>query len=41
MGYFLLYEGMLDSVIFARNKFLRSEGGIMFPNKCEIYMAGI
>ena len=27
MGYFLLYESMLDSVIYARNKYL-SENGV-------------
>ncbi|CAK1544238.1 unnamed protein product [Leptosia nina] len=35
MGYFLLFEGMLDSVIYARNKCLNS-GGLLLPNKCTI-----
>jgi hypothetical protein len=26
MGYFLLFEGMLDSVLFARDKYLSPEG---------------
>ena len=26
MGYFLLYESMLDSVIYARNKYLKEDG---------------
>ncbi len=26
MGYFLLYESMLDSVLFARDKYLNSNG---------------
>ena len=31
MGYMLLYEGMFDSVIFARDKFLKKNGKL-FPN---------
>lgn len=38
MGFYLLHEGMLDSVIFARNKFLRP-GGRMFPETAAIYVA--
>lgn len=38
MGFYLLHEGMLDSIICARNKFL-VEGGIMFPEECYIYTA--
>ncbi|GMI14140.1 hypothetical protein TrVE_jg2705 [Triparma verrucosa] len=37
MGYGLLYETMLPSVIYAREKYLR-EGGTMWPNKCEMFM---
>ncbi|KAK6637176.1 hypothetical protein RUM44_007590 [Polyplax serrata] len=40
MGYFLLYEGMLDSVITARNKYL-SPGGRILPNRCALYVVGI
>lgn len=40
MGYFLLFESMLDSVIFARDKWLK-RGGLMFPDKATIYMAGL
>ncbi|KAF7287877.1 hypothetical protein GWI33_000225 [Rhynchophorus ferrugineus] len=40
MGYFLLFEGMLDSVIFARDKFLNKDG-LLFPNKCTISLVGI
>ncbi|XP_077296010.1 arginine methyltransferase 3 [Arctopsyche grandis] len=39
MGYFLLFEGMLDSVIFARNHWLKP-GGILMPNKCNISIVG-
>ncbi|KAL1506743.1 hypothetical protein ABEB36_006048 [Hypothenemus hampei] len=40
MGYFLLFEGMLDSVIHARNQYLK-EGGLMLPNKCIINIVGV
>ena len=32
MGYFLLYEGMLDTVISARDKYL-APGGTVLPNR--------
>ncbi|KAF8595869.1 S-adenosyl-L-methionine-dependent methyltransferase [Ceratobasidium sp. AG-I] len=35
MGYALLYESMLDSVLYARDKFLRA-GGLMAPSQCRI-----
>ncbi len=38
MGFMLLYEGMLDSIIFARDKFLK-EDGLMFPHKATIFCA--
>lgn len=40
MGYFLLYESMLDSVIFARDKWLKPEG-ILFPDKANMYVVAI
>lgn len=40
MGYFLLYESMLDTVLYARDKYL-VQGGKIFPDKATIYMAGI
>lgn len=40
MGYFLLYESMLDTVLYARDKYLET-GGLIFPDKATIYMAGI
>jgi type I protein arginine methyltransferase len=40
MGYFLLYESMLDTVLYARDTYLR-QGGKIFPDKATIYMAGI
>ncbi|XP_047987741.1 protein arginine N-methyltransferase 1 [Leguminivora glycinivorella] len=35
MGYFLLFEGMLDSVIYARENCLKP-GGLLLPNRCNI-----
>lgn len=35
MGYFLLYESMFDSVLFARNKWLQPNG-LMLPTNCGI-----
>lgn len=40
MGYFLLFEGMLDSVIFARDNFLKP-GGLMLPNRCNISLVAL
>jgi hypothetical protein len=39
MGYYLLYESMFDSVIYARDRFL-SKGGFLFPNIASLYIAG-
>ncbi|CCD22751.1 uncharacterized protein NDAI_0A05960 [Naumovozyma dairenensis CBS 421] len=40
MGYFLLFESMLDTVLYARDKYL-VEGGLIFPDKCSIHVAGM
>jgi protein arginine N-methyltransferase 1 len=40
MGYFLLYEAMLDCVLFARDKWLNPDG-IMYPDRAVIYLAAI
>eukprot|EP01041_Mallomonas_annulata_P008653 gene8653-17851_t len=40
MGYFLLYESMLDTVLYARDKYLRP-GGIILPDKAVLYMCAI
>ena len=40
MGCCLYYENMLDSVIFARNKWL-ARGGLMFPDLCTLYICGV
>ncbi|XP_046351129.1 protein arginine N-methyltransferase 1-like [Haliotis rufescens] len=38
MGFYLLHEAMLDSVIYARDKFLASNG-TMAPSKATLYVA--
>lgn len=40
MGYFLLYESMLDSVLFARDKWLAADG-LMFPNSATMHIAAL
>ncbi|KAF2262595.1 S-adenosyl-L-methionine-dependent methyltransferase [Lojkania enalia] len=40
MGYFLLYESMLDTVLYARDKYLKKDG-LIFPDKATIFLAGI
>ncbi|CAJ1942384.1 unnamed protein product [Cylindrotheca closterium] len=40
MGYFLLYESMLDTVLFARDKWLVKDG-IIFPDKAVMYLCGV
>lgn len=40
MGYFLLYESMLDVVLQARDKHLK-KGGKLFPNRGQIFVAAI
>ena len=43
MGYFLVFESMLDSVLFARDKWLRSEadGGLLLPSNATLYVAAL
>ena len=40
MGYFLLYESMLDTVLVARDKYL-APGGLIFPDTASMWIAGI
>ncbi|BFZ54719.1 Nuclear SAM-dependent mono-and asymmetric methyltransferase [Savitreella phatthalungensis] len=40
MGYFLLYESMLDTVLYARDRYL-VPGGKIFPDVAIMYVAGI
>merc|ERR1712012_896688 len=40
MGYCLFYESMLDSVLFARDKWL-ADDGLMFPDRATLYVTAI
>ena len=40
MGYFLLYESMLDTVLVARDKYL-APGGLIFPDTASMWIAGL
>lgn len=40
MGYFLLYESMLDTVLFARDKWLNPDG-ILMPDRAILWLAGV
>ncbi|SOV13387.1 histone-arginine methyltransferase, putative [Plasmodium gaboni] len=39
MGYFLFYECMINTILYARDKYLK-ENGYIFPNKIYLYMSG-
>ncbi|XP_052708946.1 protein arginine N-methyltransferase 3-like [Crassostrea angulata] len=40
MGYFLLFESMLDSVLYARDKYLQPNG-VVHPDSCTIVLAAL
>ncbi|KAF9614029.1 hypothetical protein IFM89_014829 [Coptis chinensis] len=40
MGYFLLFENMLDTVLYARDKWLINDG-IVLPDKASLYLTAI
>lgn len=40
MGYCLLYESMLNTVLYARDKYL-APGGLIFPDKSTMYLTAI
>ena len=40
MGYFLMYESMLDTVVYARDKWM-APGGIMMPDRCTMSLVAI
>lgn len=40
MGYFLLFESMLDSVIYARDHYLKP-GGLVLPNLVSLHIVGV
>lgn len=39
MGYCLLYEAMLPSVLFARDRYLKPDTGLLIPSQATIFMA--
>lgn len=41
MGYCLFYESMLDTVIYARDKWLKPDVGMMFPDRCTLFVSAI
>jgi protein arginine N-methyltransferase 3 len=41
MGYFLVFESMLDSVLYARDKYLNKETGIVLPNFFEMHLFAV
>lgn len=41
MGYFLLRESMLDSLIHARDKYLKPKTGLMLPSHTTMYVAPV
>lgn len=40
MGYCLFYESMLDTVLYARDKWL-APGGLLFPDRCSLFVTAI
>ncbi|XP_046689139.1 protein arginine N-methyltransferase 1-like [Homalodisca vitripennis] len=40
MGYCLFYESMLDTVLYARDKWLKP-GGMLFPDRATLFICGI
>lgn len=40
MGYFLFYESMLDTVLFARDKWLKPDG-VILPDKAALFLCGV
>lgn len=40
MGYFLLYESMLDTVLYARDRYLVDDG-IILPNRATMLLTAI
>src|ERR1700716_2263028 len=42
MGYFLLYESMLDTVLYARDKWLVKDGtGLILPDRATLHIAAL
>lgn len=41
MGYCLFYESMLDTVLYARDKWLKEGEGMLFPDRCTLFVTSI
>ncbi|KXJ71097.1 protein arginine N-methyltransferase 1-like [Aedes albopictus] len=41
MGYCLMDRSMLNAVIYARDRWLKPEGGVMFPDRCTLFITAI
>lgn len=41
MGYFLIYESMLDTVLYARDKWLDKDSGVMMPDQGRMFVTSI
>ncbi|XP_030845562.1 protein arginine N-methyltransferase 1 [Strongylocentrotus purpuratus] len=41
MGYCLFYESMLNTVLFARDKWLNKEDGLIFPDRATLHVTAI
>ena len=41
MGYALVYECMLETVLVARDRWLKPLGGVMFPNSATVHLGGL
>lgn len=41
MGICLFHESMLISVLYARDRWLKKKGGLIFPDKVRLYLAAI
>ena len=38
MGYFLLFEGMLDTILYARDHLLKPQGALL-PSRCKMFLS--
>jgi type I protein arginine methyltransferase len=41
MGYCLFYESRIEKVLYARDKWLCKENGMMFPDRCTFFVTAI
>ncbi|EGC39266.1 hypothetical protein DICPUDRAFT_27193 [Dictyostelium purpureum] len=41
MGFYLFHESMLESVLYARDRYLKPKSGIMFPSRADLFLAPV